>query len=188
MKIRAAWLVAFLVAAFSGRAEAQTPEEQRAEIAAYDENLVLAQRYIGHYLSKQYDAMVAMMADDIRVEDPAWPFEIEGREAVAEWLPDAYGGVDFNGVQSIMAYASMNGMVVVVSQVQAAWGPPGQEKTEFDTPMTNVLRIVDGKVVLQQDFPGYGCTTRQGLAQQEGRDLAELSRCGQLTRPAQGGR
>jgi hypothetical protein len=157
----------------------QTLEEQEAEIVVFDQNVALARRYVEHYLTQRYDEMVAMMADTIRVEDPAWPFEIKGRDAVSKWLPEAYGAMEFHGFQPVMAYGSLNGLVVVISQVQTSWRAPGEDPIDFDVPMTIVLRVADGEVVLHQDFPGYGCTARQGLAQQEGRDMTPLARCGQ---------
>jgi hypothetical protein len=180
-------VLACLTSPTAGSAQlVQSLEEQEAEIVALDENVALARRYVEHYLSQQYAEMVEMMADTVRVEDPAWPFEIQGRDAVSEWLPKAYGAMEFHGFQPIMAYGSLNGLVVVISQVQSSWSLPGEAPTEFDVPMTIVLRLAGGEVVLHQDFPGYGCTARQGLAQQEGRDMSALMRCGQIGRQAEG--
>lgn len=147
---------------------AQTQLDAREQMHLASINLDVARTYIGAYLSLDFERAAEFYTDETVLEDPAYGMRIAGKDSLLATLPGAWAGVEIPELSVRSQYGTFGGYVITTVVASGTMTGNGQTINVARVPITIVLKLEEGRVVLHQDFPDYACANAQILAQADG--------------------
>ncbi len=124
-----------------------------------DSTRAVAEPYLQAYVSKDWDALEALLAEEASFRDPTAELVFggrltSGRDAMMTKFRTGYAGVEmsFEPTRTIFSgrYAILEGKLSWSSMMQG-----GMKVDSPDTPYVLILRVEGGKVVEHRDYTDY---------------------------------
>ncbi|NUN68232.1 MAG: nuclear transport factor 2 family protein [Bacteroidetes bacterium] len=143
---------------------AQTPRST-AFADTTERTRTVAEQYLRHYFTMDFDAMGALMHEAITFEDPTARMifgsqKHEGKDSVLAAMQKVVGSITGMSPDHIRQFASGN---TLVSELTLRWSFRSRsgKPVTITTPLVIVLMVQDGKVIWHRDYGDYTTFRRQ---------------------------